>query len=115
MDRLEADRWVGSTSPIDHGWRPCSATYQPVCAAIHGNGRLSSAHLSSQGLLSSFFFAEAQKAQANSASIRKPEATMARKLQNRLNTWGMVSLAASWICSSLASTTLAVYFFSSRP
>ena len=45
---LEADRCVGRISPIDHGWRPPSATYQPVCAAIQGNGKASKASKDSE-------------------------------------------------------------------
>ncbi len=97
------------------GWRPCSATHQPVWVAIQGSGRLNRAHFSSQGFLSSLRRVEAQKAQMNSASISTPLATMMRKVQNRLATPGMVSRAAWRTCSGVAVAGSLTYFFNSRP
>jgi hypothetical protein len=40
---------------------------------------------------------------------------MIRNDQNIVDTLGIVSATAALICSGVASTTLAVYFFSSSP
>ena len=46
--RLDADRCVGRTSLMVHGWRPYSATTQPSSAASHGSGIAHTANRNSQ-------------------------------------------------------------------
>src|SRR5690606_41631419 len=97
------------------GWRPYSATNQPISHEIHGSGRNHSAQRSSQRRSAKSPFTEYHSAAPNSASIAKPSATMMRKVQNSGVTLGSVSRAARSISSGVTSSIEATYFFSSRP
>src|SRR5215471_16167773 len=111
----DVDRCVGSTSLIDHGWRPYSATIQPSSIAIHGNGMLHIATWRIHWLVATTRRATMTNADTKTNRNHRPSPTMTRNDQKIGATFGIVSSTAMRICSGVASTTAGVYFLSNSP
>src|SRR5690554_192343 len=111
----ETARSVGKISPMAQGWRPYSATNQPISQAIHGNGSENSANRSSQRGLFSVRRATCQVAKANSTSMLKPAATIMRKLQNSGQTLGMDASTTTCNSASVGFIGSSAYTDNNRP
>src|SRR5699024_7600834 len=99
---------TGNTSKIAQGCLPYSAKNQPDSIATHGNGRPKSNALSKNLFVPTVFLIFATNAPMRRSSNKPPANIIIRNDQKVGPTSGIVSAAACFICSSVASTTLSV-------
>ena len=88
-------RNVGSTPSMDQGWRPCSATNQPISPAIQGKGKSPQSDLEEGPALAPPGVGRRGKTRSRNRPMKKkPKPTITRKDQNIGATDGTVSQAA---------------------